>query len=484
MSLFKGRNDCIRLEGSLMKSRPELVSMQIVIMFFFLFLICCSSNASDEEMRKVLKVKECVISALTNHPDIAAARGSVGVAKTKITQAMSMRYPQITSNNSYYRYAYQSGSGGGASTQGLTAGGMSSSVSSALSSLFSGMSSSMAGITYYDYYTGTIALNQLFYDFGKTRNNVIVAKEGLNAAQYDLITKQQQIILQARQAFYQALADYKKVQLRIEAVSQQKDHLDQASAFFKQGIKAKIDVTKAEVDLAKAELDLIKARNSYQISLVKLSNAMGRGMKDEESYDLEDDLIVKRVTAELPVLLRQAVDNRPELKKLAANIRTNIAQKKVAETQNLPSISLIGTYNWQGSQFPIPFYYYYGTQITFTLFDGYLANAKAREADGNVKVLKAQVDSQMQDINLDVKQSYMDLVASVEAVEVSEKSLQQAQENFDLAKGRYNTGVGSAIEFTDARVSLTSAKSDYINSITDYKAAVAKLEKAVGIVVE
>jgi outer membrane protein len=461
-----------------MKNKPGL--MQIFITFLALFLFFSHLNASAEEASKVLTVNDSVISALSRHPDIMAARGSVVVAKTKITGAMSQHYPQITSLNSYYRYAYQQGSGGGSSTQGLAASG----ASSAFSSLFSGLSASLGGTSYYDYYTGNITLSQLFYDFGKTRNNVIVAQEGLTAAQYDLVTKEQQIILQARQTFYQALSDYKQCQVKEEAVSQQKEHFDQADAFFKQGIKAKIDVTKAEVDLAKAELDLIRARNSYKVSLVKLSNAMGLGMKDEDSYDLKDDLTVKRMNVALPVLLEQAVQNRPELKKLAANIRSNVALKKVAETQNLPTISLIYSYNWQGQQFPLPYYYYYGTQVTFTLFDGYLANSKAQEADGNVRVLKAQVDSKLQDINLEVKQSYHDLKAAVEAVEVSEKSLRQAQENYDLAKGRYNTGVGSSIEFTDARVSLTGGKSDYITSLTDYKKAQATLEKAIGIIVE
>jgi outer membrane protein TolC len=465
----------------IMNSRPGLMRISSAILAFL--LICFISGASADETGQPLTVSECVISALKNHPDIRAARGNIDVSKAKIMNAASARYPQITSNSYYYRYAYQQGSGASPSTQGITASGMSSSVSSALTSLFSGFSS-MGGISYYDYYTGTVTLNQMFFDFGKTRNNVIVASEGLNAAQYDLITKELQIVLQAKQAFYKAVSDFRIVQVKEEAVSQQQEHLDQAEAFFKQGVKAKIDVTKAEVDLAKAKLDLIKAKNSYDVSLAKLSNAMGLGTKPTVNYSLQDSTTVKKVKAELPKLIEQAVANRPELKKLAANIRSNVALKKVAEVQNLPNIYLTGSYNWQGSQFPLPFYYYFGTQITFTLFDGYLANAKAREAEGNVTVLKAQVDSQMQDINLDVKQSYTDLVAAVEAVEVSEKSLQQAQENYDLAKGRYNTGVGSSIEFTDARVSLTGAKSDYITAVSEYKSSVAKLEKAIGVIVD
>ncbi len=56
----------------------------------------------------------------------------------------------------------------------------------------------------------------------------------------------------------------------------------------------------------------------------------------------------------------------------------------------------------------------------------------------------------------------------------------QAQENFDLATGRYQVGVGSPLEITDAEVSLANARANYIQALYNYKIAEARIEKAMG----
>jgi outer membrane protein len=436
-----------------------------------------------DEKATVLTVQECVQTALASHPDIRAGREKVEVARAKITGARSSYYPQVTSLSNYYRYAYQSPSGGGSSSSGisgLSGTGISSELSAFISALASSASSS-GSTSYYDYYTGTIAVSQLFYDFGRTNAGVTGAREGFMSAHYDLLSTEQDIALKAKQAFYEALAACQALQVKEEAVQQQAEHLDQARAFFTEGTKPEIEVTKSEVDLAKAKLDLIKARNTCAVNLEKLAHAMG--VKDEQVYELKDDLAVKMTPLSLPAALEEAKKNRPELKKFDADIGGYKARKKAAQVQNLPAFTLQGSYNWQGQQFPLPYYYYYGMQVTFTLFDGYKAHSMVGDADGNVKVLTAQQDAKLQDIYLDVKQSYLDLQASIDAVEVSERSRDQAEENYNLARGRYESGVGSSIEFTDARVSLTGARSDYITALTSYKVARVKLEKAMGSVI-
>jgi len=56
----------------------------------------------------------------------------------------------------------------------------------------------------------------------------------------------------------------------------------------------------------------------------------------------------------------------------------------------------------------------------------------------------------------------------------------KAKENLDLANGRYQVGVGSIIEVTDAETTYTSAQTDRIRALYDYKIAEAQLAKAIG----
>jgi len=56
----------------------------------------------------------------------------------------------------------------------------------------------------------------------------------------------------------------------------------------------------------------------------------------------------------------------------------------------------------------------------------------------------------------------------------------QAKENYDLAAGRYQAGVGSPIEVADATITLNNARANLNTSLYNYKMAQAALEKSIG----
>ena len=58
-----------------------------------------------------------------------------------------------------------------------------------------------------------------------------------------------------------------------------------------------------------------------------------------------------------------------------------------------------------------------------------------------------------------------------------EEALRTARENLDLAEGRYQAGVGTMLEVTDARVSWIQSENDYIQSFYDYRIARYGLER-------
>ena len=60
-------------------------------------------------------------------------------------------------------------------------------------------------------------------------------------------------------------------------------------------------------------------------------------------------------------------------------------------------------------------------------------------------------------------------------------TVRQAEENLELANGRYAAGVGNPIEVTDAEVSLINSKTTYIQALYDYRVAQASIEKAAGM---
>jgi outer membrane protein TolC len=469
VSLLKVNSN--KIKQNLMKVSGNFILCITILLFC---LIYTSNNAFAEK----LTVKDCVKTALANHPDIKASQGNIRKADAKIQQALSDYYPQISAYGNATKYYYPSVTSFLQSSGSTTT----TSSSSGTGSYTQSGINSYNGPVRYTCYTNDISLSQKIYDFGKTKYNVTVAKEGLNSARYDFITTQFQIVLQAKQAYYQAISAKKFQEIKQEAVIQQEEHLKKASGFFKQGLKSKIEVSKSETDLAKAKIDLIKAQNSYKVQLATLSNAMG--FRETKVYELDDQLPILALEIDLDKSYDSAMKNRPELKKFSANIRGSLAQKRQAQVQNLPDISWNAAGNWDGYKMPPPSYWTYGLQITFTIFDGFLASGKAKEAQESVNVLKEQAESKIQSIYLEVNQNYLNLHESKEQIEAAKTSLCSAEENFRLASRRYEVGLGDSIEFYDARVSLTQAKSDLLTALTDYQISRAKLLNAIGVMSE
>ena len=94
--------------------------------------------------------------------------------------------------------------------------------------------------------------------------------------------------------------------------------------------------------------------------------------------------------------------------------------------------------------------------------------------------IKSQEELQWQQIALDVEQAYLRLVELQERIKANEAAASAAKENLDLANGRYEVGVGSIIEATDAQNLYTEAQTTYIRTLYDYKIAEAQLVRAIG----
>ena len=80
----------------------------------------------------------------------------------------------------------------------------------------------------------------------------------------------------------------------------------------------------------------------------------------------------------------------------------------------------------------------------------------------------------------DLQNQYLNLLLAEKQIQVAEESQLKANENLELAEGRYKAGVGTMLEVTDARVSWIQAENDRIQSLYDYKTARFKLERTLG----
>ncbi len=437
-----------------------------------LFLLPCSLFGQAINPGEVLTLSRAVEIALKTQPTILGARYTVKANEARVGQALSNYYPQLSGSATYSRiYATPSGIGLGSAPVGVG--------TSALSpSSLSASSLTPVNIGTYDLYSGSITLNQVVYDFGKTSSQVKINKLSTDASRFDLTNVQETVVLNVKQAYYNVLQAQRNRDVSKQSVDQFRQHLDQARGFFEVGTKSRFDVTKAEVDLANGQVSLIAAENQVRLAVVALNSAIG--IPSAPDYRLEDALFYTKFDLPFEDALTQAYAQRPDL---LAQIKRKDASKEsisLARKGYLPVLTANGTYEYTGFDFPLQKEWTYGLSLSIPIFNGLLTRYQVMEAQANLGTASASEQSLRLDIYSQIQQGYVNLRDASERITASELAVRQARENVDLANGRYETGVGSPLEVTDAIVAQSNAELTYAAALRDYKTAQAAIEKAIG----
>jgi outer membrane protein TolC len=130
--------------------------------------------------------------------------------------------------------------------------------------------------------------------------------------------------------------------------------------------------------------------------------------------------------------------------------------------------------------FPLQPTWSVGLNFNIPIFDGFRTTHRVEETLHNYYNIRAQEEDRRQLIALEVEQSYLRVVELQERINATDSAARAAKENLDLAQGRYQVGVGSIIEVTDAETLYTDAQTTYIRTIYEYKIADAQLARAMG----
>jgi outer membrane protein len=410
-----------------------------------------AAQTADPQAGNVLTLDEAIQIGLDNHPSIRASRERIGAQQAVLGQQMSAYYPAINLSN-----FYQTG------TQ--TAGAPTTSRA-------------------HERYQSQANLAMTLYNFGKREATVQSARDTLDATTFNYKTTADSVILGVKQAYYLYLGAKAIVTVREETVKSRQLLVNQARGFYEVGTRARIDVARAESNLYTAEADLIAARNAMQLAWVTLKNAMG--LRELPERPLVEEAIVTTIPYTLDQARQLAFESRPELKSFEAQRRAQDQTIAAARRGHLPDLLFDANHRYGGASFDregplLRPSWQVQTSLVFPIFDGLRTTNRVEETVRTYYVIRNQEEQQRQQVALDVEQAYLRLVELRDRIKANEAAASAAKENLDLATGRYQVGVGSIIEITDAQTLYTDAQTTYIRSLYDYKIADAQLTRAIG----
>lgn len=389
---------------------------------------------------QLLTLDDCISLAKQNNLLLQQAKMDIDAARVSLTDANSSFYPNLGLSTNY-RY------GGSALVD--------------ASGNFS---------------TGINAQYTL-YKGGSIRAGSKIAKTRIKIAEETYQQKENEVVLSVKQTFYKILQIQEQITLVNSILKRRNDNLTLLKLNYSVGRENQPNVKQAEVSLNQTEYDYMQAEQNLalaKLSLSQLLNLSGQEM----SIQYQDKTIE---FPPLDSLTKLAENGRPEIISQKANRDVLAKQKTQAVSNYLPTLSVSSSYGLSGDNFlEQNDNWSAGIGLSLPLFNGFSTKAKVKQTTISIKQSDLKLQDLFNSVESEVKQAYSSLTLAKKNLEVSNKTLEAAQDAYQLTKLQYEQGSTSYFFLQQKESELTQAENSNVTALYNLRTSNAALEKAIG----
>jgi outer membrane protein len=335
----------------------------------------------------------------------------------------------------------------------------------------------------YDRGAGGVQVNQLITDFGRTANLTASSKDQALAEIQNASATREQVLLQADISYFSAVEAQAVLGVAKQTLDTRQMLATQITALATNKLRSELDVSFAQVEEQQAQLLVERAQNDADAAMATLSTALGYTEFHQFQLDAQTPT-TNIVSADVDSLVQTALSRRPELLSLRADHEAATRYAKSQRDSRLPTINAVGVAGdapWRDSHLSED-YAAGGVQLSLPLFAGGLYVARQREAE-----LKAQADDEMlrtveNNVIRDVRIAWLDVNDAIEQLHTTVELAANAADAFTLAQARYQGGLSSIVELSDAQLNLTSAQISEANARYNVLIEQANLSYQIGMI--
>jgi outer membrane protein len=310
----------------------------------------------------------------------------------------------------------------------------------------------------YNRMAGGVTGSQLITDFGRTANLTESANLRARAQGEQVKATRAEILVQADRAYFAALRAQSVAVVAQQTVNARQTSVDQVSALVQSKLKSELDLSFANVNLSEAKLLLISAQNEIKAAFADLSMALG--LPAPRTFALADEPLPADLAPDPAPLAAAALSARPDLSQL--RIEGGAARRFAEAERDLsrPTIAALGAIGYlpsHVSQLPDR-YGAAGVNLNIPIFNGHLFSARRAEADLRAQAVQQQVKDFENHIRRDVEVAWLNASTAQQRLAVTAELLAQSGKSLELAQARYDLGLSSIVELSQAQLNKTSAE--------------------------
>jgi outer membrane protein TolC len=332
----------------------------------------------------------------------------------------------------------------------------------------------------FNVFDARVSVSQPLFDL-HAMNAARAERHNVAAADYDVKTARDLVVLVAANAYLQALASEARAQAAraqaetADAIFQQATHMKES------GIVAGIDVLRAEVQLGTERQRATAAQNDADKAKLQLSRIIG--LPIGQAVTLGEDIpYVPVPEMTLEQALDQAYKTRPDYLAALERVRAADADRRAIVGGALPALRVnadVGDIGLTPGDARTTFAVV--GAVTVPIFQGGRTQGRRMQAEADLRARRAEAEDLKAGIYYDVRNAFLDLQSTSEQLQVATRGRDLAAQELVQARDRFAAGVTNNVEVVQAQQAVAESSEQYISALYNYNVAKALLARGLGL---
>ena len=427
--------------------------------FLFALLAVMSVQLVLAQDTRPITLKEAVELSIRNSKQLKISGARVEEASAALKEAQEKRLPDAKASGAYMWLS-------------------SANVNLKSSSNTNGSGSPKVSQALY----GIVNASLPIYTGGRIRYGIESSRFLAEAAKLDAETDRDAVVMNTVEAYVNLYKAKAAVDLVNENLGQARQRVKELTSLEKNGVLARNDLLKAELQASNTELSLLEVENNWQLANINMNLMLG--LPDKTVLQPDSSMINEVISLQpLETYVQSAEKNRKELE--SVGLKTQAAQSGVKATKGelYPSLALTGGY--VAADIPkvltITNAVNIGVGFSYNIGSLWKTKSKLQGAEARVKQLTATRELLSDQVRLEVNRAYLNWLNSQKKIEVYQKAVEQASENYRIIKNKYNNSLATTTELLDADVAQLQAGMNLLFSRADAVVVYNQLLQAAGM---
>jgi outer membrane protein len=318
-----------------------------------------------------------------------------------------------------------------------------------------------------------VSTSLVLFNGGANRAQLAQARLGEQAGGQEVERTRQSVVFTVVSNYLQLTSSQEQLRVREQTLASEEALLQQVTALVQGGRRPIAEQYQQQAAVASSRLALVQARNAVELAKVDLIQTLQLDPRGQYDFQPPPAGTAQAPAGTLEQLLDRALQGRADLAARQSELSATEQGIRVAKASRLPTVTVSAGYNTtlnssndlsvldqfaqrQGGSVQV------GVQLP--LFDRGSSSAETQRAQIAQDNARIALQNQQQQVAVEVRRAWLDWQAAGEQVAAADAQLTAAQQSLDATRQRYQAGVGTLLELTQAQSTLAQAQSQQVSA--------------------